>query len=294
MELEWDWLSPVLTVPYVPALGPIHPGALSTDLFADVLGVAGTGRFLPHDKDQRWSAEKDETVLTSAVVHRPGLTLIPTLTRRGRGCVKLHHYGTEAPDLPDLLDTAAKLAADHGAQSARVVWFQPGATALVPAGTACTRIQLKQFTHDEPPQTTVRNLREHPPTVVATFADFASQMTADGFVFLWDRFQDDQLGGPLLTLTTDERVVGAIGPMEIMKDSAGADRLLPQYFGVLPDQRGHGHGRTLWRAAMHWGRANGAAYQLLQTELGGASDRLCQAEGLDSLGFVLTTNADTR
>ncbi|MFE2728586.1 GNAT family N-acetyltransferase [Kitasatospora sp. NPDC059327] len=294
MELEWDWLSPVLTVPYVPTLGPIHPGALSPDLFAEVLAVAATGRFLAHDKDQRWSDEKDETVLTAAVVHRPGLTLIPTLTRRGRDCVKLHHYSAEAPDLPDLLDLASKLAADHGAQTARVVWFQPGATALMPAGTACTRVQLKQFTHDGPPQPAVRDLREHPPTIVATFADFAQQMAADGFAFLWDRFQDGQLDSPLLTITADNRVVGAIGPMEIMKDPAGAARLLPQYFGVLPDQRGHGHGRTLWRAAMHWGRANGAAYQLLQTELGGASDRLCQAEGLESLGFVLTTTASTR
>jgi hypothetical protein len=37
---------------------------------------------------------------------------------------------------------------------------------------------------------------------------------------------------------------------------------------------------------MHWGAANGADYQLLQTELGGASDRLCLAEGLTTLGFV--------
>ncbi|WP_198345807.1 hypothetical protein [Nocardiopsis gilva] len=29
-----------------------------------------------------------------------------------------------------------------------------------------------------------------------------------------------------------------------------------------------------------------ADYQLLQTELGGASDRLCRSEGLSTLGFV--------
>jgi hypothetical protein len=37
------------------------------------------------------------------------------------------------------------------------------------------------------------------------------------------------------------------------------------------------------------GRRRGADYQLLQTEIGGASDRLCQGEGLISLGFVTTT-----
>lgn len=37
---------------------------------------------------------------------------------------------------------------------------------------------------------------------------------------------------------------------------------------------------------MHWGHQRGAAYQLLQTEVGGASDRLCAAQSLTSLGFV--------
>ena len=77
--------------------------------------------------------------------------------------------------------------------------------------------------------------------------------------------------------------------MEIMPDSQGAARLLPQYFGVLPEYRGLGLGRSLWRAAMGWGQQHGAAYQLLQTEVGGASDRLCQSEGLTDLGLVCTS-----
>ncbi|WP_406376698.1 GNAT family N-acetyltransferase [Streptomyces sp. NBC_00647] len=54
----------------------------------------------------------------------------------------------------------------------------------------------------------------------------------------------------------------------------------------MPEHRGRGHGRTLWRAAMHWGGEHGADYQLLQTEVGGASDRLCTTEGLLSLRVV--------
>ncbi len=37
---------------------------------------------------------------------------------------------------------------------------------------------------------------------------------------------------------------------------------------------------------MQWGEQHQAAYQLLQTEVGGASDRLCQSEGLTGLGLV--------
>ncbi|GEB61898.1 hypothetical protein SGA01_75030 [Streptomyces gardneri] len=83
--------------------------------------------------------------------------------------------------------------------------------------------------------------------------------------------------------------MGAIGPMEVRTDARGRPQLMPQYFAVLPEVRGQGLGRVLWRAAMHWGQSHGAAYQLLQTELDGPSDRLCQAEGLASLGFSHTT-----
>ncbi|MFF2385644.1 GNAT family N-acetyltransferase [Streptomyces sp. NPDC058108] len=57
--------------------------------------------------------------------------------------------------------------------------------------------------------------------------------------------------GPVLTVLHEGQVAGAIGPMETMPDAAGTVRLLPQYFGVLPQHRGRGYGRALWRAAMH-------------------------------------------
>lgn len=74
--------------------------------------------------------------------------------------------------------------------------------------------------------------------------------------------------------------------IETLADPTGRPRLLPQYFGVLPKYRSVGYGRDLWRAAMHWGHQHNAAYQLLQTQVSGAADRPCVAEGLTSLGFV--------
>ncbi|MBF9069014.1 GNAT family N-acetyltransferase [Streptacidiphilus fuscans] len=297
MDLSWDLLRPVMRVPYVPTLGPIHPDALGPDLLADVLAVAGTGRFLPHDTDQRWSALKDESVMPHDVEQDPERTVIPTISTWGRGVVTVHHFGADPAPVGELLELARKLAAREDVDRARAIWFQPERPEQEQepeqlSGVAVTRVQLKTFRPGEnEPVDGVEDLRRLPEQVRARFAVFAEHMAADGFAFLWRQFQADALTGPILTIVSGDRVVGAIGPMETMKDPAGHVRLLPQYFGVLPEQRGNGYGRRLWRAAMHWGQSSGAEYQLLLTELGSASDTLCQAEGLDTLGFVHTARA---
>lgn len=164
MGFQWDWLKPVVTVPYVPTLGPVHPAGLGLQLFADVIDVAGTGRFLAYDKDRRWSDTKDETVLPLDIVHQPGLTLIPTLNRRAGGTVKVHLYGDQHGALEDAAELAAKLAASNGAAKARVVSFQsPGEPAR--PGTTYTRVQLREFTSAptfQPDQ--VQPLESHPAT----------------------------------------------------------------------------------------------------------------------------------
>ncbi|MBD0842010.1 GNAT family N-acetyltransferase [Streptomyces sp. TRM68416] len=284
MRFRWDWLRPVVLAPYVPTIGPVHPSVLTEDLFTDTLTAASTDRwFLRYDKDIRWSDSKAETVLVESIVHRPGETLIPALSRRGAGMIKVHLYGIEPSSVLAATELAQKLAADHGASKLRIVRFLGPES---PSGRG-TRIQLKDFrtTLCIPPDGPVRSNDEWPAGVRDTFADFAEQMASDGFVFLSGQMRAGTVG-PVLTAVSDSRVAGAIGPMEIRRDAIGTPQLMPQYFGVLPEHRGEGLGRLMWRAAMHWGQTNGAAYQLLQTEVGGPSDRLCRSEGLTSLGFI--------
>ncbi|MFF3825617.1 GNAT family N-acetyltransferase [Streptomyces griseus] len=285
MLFRWDWLRPVLTAPVVPTLGPVHPHALTVDLFEATLLVAADRRFLPYDKDRRWGNEKQEVLLPDDVVHHPDHTLIPTLLTRGGRTVKVFAYGHRGDILDQAAELAAKIAADHGAASARVV--RPlGPETPHPRGV---RIQLQDFTarHGLPSVGPVRRLEDWPAPVRGTFTTFVQTMAADGFAFL-DRQMKAKGCGPVLVAVLEDRVVGAIGPMEIGPDPTGVAQLMPQYFAVRPEARGCGLGRHLWRAAMCWGQTRGAAYQLLQTEVGGASDHLCRAEGLTTLGFLHT------
>ncbi|MFI6059551.1 GNAT family N-acetyltransferase [Streptomyces sp. NPDC051286] len=285
MFFRWDWLRPVLTAPIVPTLGPVHPDALTVGVFEDTLRAADTRDFLPYDKNRRWGGEKDESVLREDVVHQRERTLIPTLTRRGRGTVKVFAYGLRGSVVDEAAELAAKLAAAHDVAGARVVRPLAPGTAH-PRGT---RIQLKDFTAAPcpAPDGPVRPVTDWPTAVQGTFAPFAEAMAGDGLAFLHTQMQAGWCG-PVLAAAVEGRIVGAIGPMEVRADAIGRAQLMPQYFAVLPEARGQGLGRVLWRAAMHWGQSHGAAYQLLQTEVGGPSDYLCQAEGLTSLGFTHT------
>jgi len=279
MELSWGLLRPVLCVPYLPTLGPVHPEALGPALLEGILSVAGTGEFLSYDKDRRWGDRKDEQVIVDAIQQDGNRTLIPTIN--GRGLLRVHLYGDRG-HRPEAEELAAKLAAAHDAGMVRIVFFQLTADPVA----ACTRVQLRTFATPAPAADGIEALSDRPEAVRATFGAFAEKLAGEGFAFLHSRIDSV---GPVLTAVRDGLVVGAIGPMETMPDPIGRARLLPQYFGVLPEYRGLGLGRRLWRAAMHWGRQNRADYQLLQTAAGGASDRLCQAEGLTDLGFVCTT-----
>ena len=293
MAIRWDWLQPLITAPYMPTLGPVHPQAVTAGLFADLIEVAGTGRLLPYDKDRRWADRKDEQVLPEAIIQEPGLAMIPTLRTDRASCIRVYLYGREPQSAVDrAAEFGRRLCEQHDAGKVRLTWFLPPGSDPDPVA-ACTRTQLRTFTADWPAtgseaSTGVVLLDEVTEAVRGTFSVFAEKLAAEGFAFLDARIRDGGTG-PVLTVQRDNAIVGAIGPMEIMLDSHGAARLLPQYFGVLPEYHGLGLGRSLWRAAMHWGQQHKAAYQLLQTEVGAASDRLCQSEGLTDLGLVCTS-----
>ena len=123
MRLRWDWLGPLVTVPLVPTIGPVHPDEVGPGLFSDVISVAGTDRFLVYDKDRRWFDAKAESVLVDDIVHRQHETWLPVLSRRGAGSVTVYVYGGPPDDHQIARQLASELRSTHGAATASVVWF---------------------------------------------------------------------------------------------------------------------------------------------------------------------------
>lgn len=270
----------MIRAPYVPTLGPVHPQALSVELFDAVVSVAHSGRFLPYDKDCRWSGKKDERVITAEINHTPELTVIPTLSTRGRETLKIYHYAQDPPDLDQVSEWAHKWCATYSAQLARVIWLQDN------PNDARGRLMLKTYApadqhHDSPHVTEL-----HHCDVADTFGAFAEELEADGFTFLHQRLKAGRTDGPILVAVDGQRIAGALGPLSTMIDATGTLTVPPQYFAVHPNYRQKGHGRALWQAATAWGHHSGATYKVLQAETGAPSERLYLSEGLSSLGFV--------
>jgi GNAT superfamily N-acetyltransferase len=284
MTFRWDWLSSVISAPYVPTLGPVPPEALSASIFDAIVSVAGTGRFLSYDKDRRWFETKDEHVLVQDIIHRREFTIIPTRLTRGRGLLKIHYYGRRKPDVDRIADWSRTWCATHGAGAGRLIWFDNN-----PQG-ARTRLLHKTFTERDRSHraSSVMNLADCPQH--STFSAFAEEIGPEGFTFLHQRMQAGINDGPVLVTVDGDRIVGALGPLSTMTDPTGAVIQPSQYFAVHPDYRDRGHGRAVWRAWMAWGRANGAEHKILQASSGTAAEALYLSESLATLGFTHTVD----
>lgn len=282
MNFRWNWLGPVVRVPYVPTLGPVHPRAISAELFGAVVDVAGTGQFLPYDKDRRWSNTKDERI-TGEIIHKPGLTVIPTLSTCGNSLVKLYHYSENPPRTGETDEWCRTWIATFGEARGRIIWFQD-----TPDG-ASTRLMLKTF-GDQDKRKICHVMELADCEVADTFPTFADQPGTAGFSFLQQRMKAGLSDGPILVTVEDRCIVGAVGPLGTLADATGRKMQPPQYFAVHPDYRRKGHGRALWRAAMAWGAENGAEYKILQAASGSHSELLYLSEGLSTLGFLCGRN----
>ena len=192
-------------------------------------------------------------MLTDAITQEPGLVLDPDPEHPP----SLHQGPHLQPAPARRAEPGGRpgQAAMRGAhrRERRLIWFLPPGSDPDPVA-ACTRIQMRTFDPGKPPRPVpgVVPLDE----VAGRCARRSARSPGSGrggFAFLDARIRERGTG-PVLACQRDGKIVGAIGPMETMPDSRGTARLLPQYFGVLPEYRGHGLGRCLWRAAMHWGQ----------------------------------------
>ena len=264
-------------VPYLPTLGPVHPDMMSGAVIKDVLRVATSTDFLPYDKDARWSKDKLEQVLPALISQSPSGTIIPTLAHRGSTCLKLHVYGNStAADIERASEAARRL---HPFPL-RIITFS-----VVRPETMDDTSTIYLATPNPYASSDVTTLDTLAPGIRSTLKDLAIDPDNAGFAFLAGEIDAGRINGPILVTTDQDRITGAIGPLQTAKDANGKTYLLPPYFSVSEEARGQGKGRELWRAAMDWACREGAEYHVFEARAGSPAEAFYASVGTKSLGY---------
>ena len=82
------------------------------------------------------------------------------------------------------------------------------------------------------------------------------------------------------------KITGAIGPLDISKDTWNTPFLFPPYFGVAEKMRKTGIGKQLWRASMNFAYQNGAQYTLVQNMPNSPAAQFYEKQGLSKANKV--------
>lgn len=272
-------LRSLITVPYLPLLGPVHPDCLDEPLLADVFRIGASDGLLPYDKDRRWYATKPERILAETIFRKSTGIIIP-LINRDKARLRLLCYGVVASD--DLDQYAAAIITSYPDFHVTVTSFVPAAA----AGETAAIIFLKSFTPSDvqPADPSVERVGA---ADTSDLASLAADEENGGFRFLAREYGARALG-PTFVIHDHGEVVAAVGPIDTMMDSAGRRFCLPPYVGVASKFRGRGLGTLVWTAAMAEAAAAGATYLLLQAEAGQAAVEFYERQGLVKLGTVIT------
>lgn len=138
----------------------------------------------------------------------------------------------------------------------------------------------------------VHVLSELPADIQGRFGDLLGDDPAlKGFGVAIEREKAHTGTFPILVAVEEGAIIGALGPLNLLRDSRGTLRLLPCYFVVAPHRRNQGVGTRLWAAMWQWAQQKGARYTLLQAEQGSVAELFYTAQHLTVLGYTYTLNA---
>lgn len=241
--MDYQTLLGLITTPYLPTLGPVHPDCIGTPLLEDIESVRGSHQPLPYDKDIRWSAVKQEVLI--GWYASDGCAY--ALTKKGQNN-HAYLYGTATRQLLNELR----------AKAARIVHFTPG------LGGAQLTIFVQEFasSHQHEADPHIRPLSALNDAQRASIAKLYAEPANAGFKVI---DTSDALE-PFLMYVVGDEVLGGIGPFTVLPDKNGTPMLLPHYFGVHSDHRKQGIGTTLWRAHAAFAAQLGVQYMLFQSE----------------------------
>ena len=253
---------------YLPVLGPVYISGNPIQKFLfDILNNSQFGNFLPYDKNKRWHRNKTERVLLEEIIYNDKELYIPVKDTL-KNTLKVFYYSNSSPDNVTITKTKKFYTKIKNIQTLKNLYFYCFKEPRVETKFICQNIYLKNITPKDSINKFFKGINYYDnlgDEVQFTFSNLATEPGLKHFGFLWKNFivKDKNLN-PIICAVFKNKIVGAIGPLDLSKDVYGIPFLFPSYFGVADRMRKTGFGKKLWKSAMSFAYQKGAQYTLVQ------------------------------
>ncbi len=270
---------------YIPTIGNIYSSEGSVKkLLRDVLGNSKNDYFLPYDKNKRWHKSKKEKILLSSIVIDGNSLCVPVESSFKYRTLKIFYYTVNELDSSGINKIKNIIKSLKNVKKFDNCFLYCFKKPKIKLKFTCHNIYLKIITKKEclaelPKSIDYYSNLTH--KVRQTFNYLGQEPELKGFNFLWKEFisKNKQLSS-IICAVEKEKIIGAIGPIDISKDPWSVSWLLPPYFGVKKELRKKGYGEKLWKVAMSLAYQKGAKYTLVQNLSDSPADRFYKKQGL--------------
>jgi len=248
-----------------------------------------TNRFLPYDGDKRWFQEKAEKIILSAIVVNNKEIFIP-VKDSFKNVLKIFYYSNNPLNNTTIRKMEKVYTKIKTAQKVDNLCLYCFKEPTVKTKFIRHNIYLKNITPNDNLVESSKEIHYYNKLsneIQLTFSNLGKEPELEGFEFLWKEFIDkNKKLNPIICAILKKRIIGAIGPLDILNDAWGVPFLLPPYFGVAEKNRRMGVGKKLWEAATNFIYQKGVKYTLVQNISNSPAARFYEKQGLSNMGKI--------
>lgn len=275
---------------YLPVLGPVNISNRSAlPLLKDVLLNSKKREFLSYDKNKRWFDEKVEKILPQNIFIEDKYIFIPVKDKIG-SVLKVFYYSNISLN-DEIIDQAGNCYSDiielHKLNGINLFCIEKPSSKkqFIVHNVYLKNINSKDKMGKLPE--TIRSYDQLPPKTQSTLKNLGKEEGLNNFVFLSNSITAKKIkSDTIICAVIKNRIVGAIGPLDIHHDAFGVSQLFPPNFGVVKIMRRLGIGEALWRSAISLAHEKGAEYALVQNIPNSSASRFYEKQGLVQLGSI--------
>lgn len=275
---------------YLPVLGPVYISKKPTKtLLSDLLSNSMTDEFLMYDKNKRWFNKKMDKILISDILCRNTDIFIP-LVDKLRNVLKIFYYSNKTANQTNIDDAKTIFTKIMIRNELKGLFFYCFNEPDAKNKFICNNIYLKKINANDNLIAIPKNIYYYDqlsPEIQSTLGELGKEKDLINFSFLMKNIINDNINPDSIVCAVDNnKIIGAIGPLNIEKDAFGTCQLFPPNFGITKKMRRLGTGEALWKSAMSYAFKKGVEYSLVQNASGSSASRFYKKQGLINSGNI--------